>query len=720
MSVALDLGIFRRQGVRLVRQTEVAECGLACVAMVAGYHGLNVDLGSLRRQYPPSLRGAALHSLIAVADQLGFAARAVKLSLDELPALEAPAVLHWNLNHFVVLERVKGAKALIHNPDGRSKWYRLDELSDHFTGVALELRPTEDFAPEDRRQRLKLRQLWSRITGFKRALVQILILTLVMQAFVLASPYYMQVAIDRVAPALDGSLLTVLALGFGLFTLINAGAALLRAYVLLSAGTSLSFGISANVARRLFRLPVSWFEKRHVGDILSRFQSITPIRQALTEGAVAALLDGALAILTLAVMFFYSAALALLALAAFAIYALIRVLLFVPQRDAQEESIVNRGKEQSMLIESLRGIVTLRLFARESLRHALWQTRLTDAVNAEVHLGRISAWQDAARTLVFGLELVASIWLAIGYVIAGGFSLGMVFAYMAYKMQFLTNASSLIDKAFDFRMLGLHLERLADIALAEADAGFARTAPATGKLEGRIELRGVSFRYSASDPPVLRNINLVVQPGEHVAVTGPSGGGKSTLVKIILGLLQPDEGEVLIDGVPLARFGQRNYYGQVAAVLQDDSLFTGSLCDNIAFFDDDVDYERVAAAARQAAIHDEIMAMPMRFETLVGDMGSTLSGGQKQRVLLARALYRNPRLLVIDEGTSHLDPQREREINEAVASMGITRIIVAHRAESIAAADRVYLLDATRAAEFEAIRVVPQAAPVTLADGALP
>lgn len=715
MSVALDTGMFRRRGMRLVRQTEVAECGLASLAMVAAHHGLDIDLGTLRRQFPPSLRGVTLNALIGVADQLGFVGRAVKLSLDELSALDMPAVLHWNLNHFVVLEKVRGSRALIHNPEGRSKWYRISELSDHFTGIALELRPSEDFNAEDRRERLKLRQLWRRMSGLKRAFAQILILSLAMQAFVLASPYFMQVAIDRVVPALDASLLAVLALGFGLFTLMNAGAALLRAYVLLSAGTALSFGISANVARRLFRLPVAWFEKRHVGDILSRFQSVTPIRQALTEGAVAAFLDGGLALLTLAVMFFYSPALALLAIAAFGVYALIRVLLFLPQRDAQEESIVNRGKEQSLLIESLRGIVTLRLFGRESMRHALWQTKLTEAVNAEVQLGRISAWQDVARTLIFGLELVASIWLSIGQVIAGGFSLGMVFAYMAYKTQFLTNASSLIDKAFDFRMLGLHLERLADIALAEQDSGFVRRVSPTDELAGRIELRGIGFRYSASDPQVLRDVNLAVEPGEHVAVTGPSGGGKSTLVKIILGLLQPDEGEVLVDGVPLARFGQRNYYGQIAAVLQDDSLFAGSLGDNIAFFDDDADHERIVAAARQAAIHEEIMAMPMRYETLIGDMGSTLSGGQKQRVLLARALFRRPRLLVIDEGTSHLDPKREREINAAIANLGITRIVVAHRAESLASADRVYRLGGTGSTQLEPLDPAAPSTPLSLA-----
>jgi ATP-binding cassette subfamily B protein RaxB len=659
--------------------------------MVANYHGLDVDLGTLRRQFAPSLRGAALKSLISIADRLGFSSRAVKLPLDQLSNLQLPAILHWDMNHYVVLERTKGDKALVHDPAGQAKWLGFDEISRHFTGVALELRPADDFEPASRRERLRLSQLWRRITGLKRALVQTLVLSLVMQAFVLASPYYMQVAIDSALPALDHNLLTVLALGFGLFTLINVGASLLRSFVLLSAGSSLGYGIAANIARRLFRLPVSWFEKRHVGDILSRFQSVTPIQQALTQGAVAAVIDGALAILTLLVMFFYSAMLALIALFAFGLYALVRYVSFSQQREAQEETIVASAKEQSMLIESIRGIVTLRLFNRESARHAQWQSKLTEAVNANIGLARIGIWQQTANTLIFGLETVITIWLAVGFVIKGGFSVGMVFAYIAYKTQFLQRSASLIDQGIAFKMLGLHLERLSDIAMSEQDPSFAQALPLKTEFSGRLELRNIRFRYSPSDPLVLDGVNLVVEPGEHIAITGPSGGGKSTLVKIMLGLLEPDEGDVLVDGVPVARFGHKNYYDQIAAVLQEDSLFAGSLAENIALFDDAPDMQRIWAAASAAAIHEDVTRMPMGYETLVGDMGSSLSGGQKQRVLLARALYRSPKLLVMDEGTAHLDSRTEQRVNAGISAMGITRIIIAHRGETISAADKVFV-----------------------------
>lgn len=686
----LDLGFLARSRVRLVRQTEIAECGLASLTMVANYHGLDINLGTMRRRFAPSLRGAALKTLIGLADRIGLTPRAVKLPLEQLGNLHVPAVLHWDMNHYVVLERVKGEKALIHNPDGRSVWMPMAEVSDHFTGVALELRPSNDFQTGKERERLKLSQLWQRMTGIKRALLQVLVLTLVLQAFVLASPYYMQLAIDQAIPALDNDLLTVLALGFGLFTIINAGAALLRSFVLLVAGTSIGFALASNIARRLFRLPIDWFEKRHTGDILSRFQSIGPIQSMLTTGAVAALVDGIMAILTLALMLWYSPLLACIAIVAFVLYTIVRFVSFSFEREAIEASIITGGKEQSILIETLRGMTTLRLFGRETLRHALWQTRLTDAVNADVRVARIGIWQGTANTIIFGIENIVTIWLAVGFVIEGaGFSVGMVFAYMAYKGQFIGKAAALIDQAIAFRMLGLHLERLSDIALSDEDRSFGGSADIETQLKGRIELRDLFYRYAPSEPLVLEGVNLTVEPGEHVAITGPSGGGKSTLVKLLLGLVEPEAGEVLVDGLPLTRFGYKSFHGQIAAVLQEDSLFAGSLADNIALFDESIDMERVVGAAVAASIHDDIARMPMQYETLVGDMGSTLSGGQKQRVLLARALYRQPKILIMDEGTAHLDTGHEQAVNAAIGAMGITRIIIAHRQETISAANRI-------------------------------
>ncbi|MCU0906276.1 MAG: peptidase domain-containing ABC transporter [Rhodobacteraceae bacterium] len=690
----LQTGVALRPRIRLVRQNELAECGLACLAMVVGYHGLDTDLATLRRRFPPSPRGTALRTLMEVADRLELVTRPVKLPLDKLGQLKLPAILHWDLNHFVVLERVSRGRALIHDPAGRSRWMPLAELSDHFTGVALELAPGDAFVPARERVVVRLSTLWGRLRGLGGVLGQVLILSLVMQAFVLALPYYTQLAIDKVLPAGDRDLLLVLAMGFGMFLLVNVGAGLLRGFILLAAGSRLGFGISSNVARRLFRLPVDWFDRRETGDILSRFQSVGPIQQALVQGAMAAVLDGFLAVTTLVLLFVYSPTLAMVAIVALLFYGAVRYLSFSAERAAEEALIVTAGKEQTTLIETVQGIAVLRLTGREMARHTLWQARLADRTNASIHIGRIGIWQSTANSLIFGIENIVTIYLAVSLVLSGGFSVGMVFAYLAYKAQFLERSGTLVEQLIDFAMLRLHLERLSDITDTEEDRSFTVGPEARTDLKGAIELREVSYRYAPTEPFVLQAVNLRVGAGEHVAITGPSGVGKTTLLKVMTGLIAPESGEVLVDGVPIEKFGLRSFHEQISVILQDDVLFTGSIAANIAFLEDAPDMEQVAWAAATAAIHDEIMAMPMRYETLVGDLGSTLSGGQKQRVLLARALYRRPRMLIMDEGTAHLDAANEARVNAAIAALGITRVIVAHRRETVAAADRVIDLGA--------------------------
>ena len=708
MKMMLGAASVSNRPIRIVRQTERAECGLACLAMIAAHHHLDIDLSVLRRQFKPSARGASLRSLIAVADQLGLRSRAVKVPLDKLGKLELPAILHWNMNHFVVIEKVKRGRALIHDPDGETRWLPLEEISHQFTGVALEVAPAAEFTPATIRERLRFSQLWTSIVGWKRALLQTIALSATLQLFALASPYFMQIAIDGVVPANDLELLAALAIGFGLMTILNGGVTLLRSYVLIAAGNSLGYGITANVARRLFRLPIEWFERRTLGDVLSRFQSVLPLKQFMTEGAVATILDGAMALLTFALMMFYSPMLAMVSMISPTLYGVLRFSTFGAQRRAQNDLIVAGGKEQTTMIESLRGITTLRLFNREAMRHALWQTRLAELTNSQISLSRVTAWQQAGNATVLGLETVLLVWLAIRQVVGGAFTVGMVFAFLAYRTQFQQRAISLIDQAGNFGLLKLHLERLSDIALSDQDRSFATIPTDPALLVGRIELRNVSFAYSPTDPKVLDDLSLSVEPGGFVAITGPSGGGKTTLVKILLGLIDLDSGDLLVDGVPLRQFGHKNYHEQVAAVLQDDHLFEGSIADNIALFDDQPDLDRIRDVARMAALHDDIQAMPMRYETLIGDMGSSLSGGQRQRLLLARALYRRPRLLILDEGTSHLDPAKEQAVNRAISELGITRIIVAHRIETIQSAERVVALAEGRLTDMTAkIKTAP-------------
>ncbi|MDB5423532.1 MAG: putative bacteriocin processing/transport ATP-binding protein, partial [Phenylobacterium sp.] len=392
-----------RRRIRHIRQSEATECGLAALAMIANAWGHDVDLGALRRRFGVSSRGIGLRALIQTADALGYTSRPLKVDLTALASVQLPAVLHWDMNHFVVLEKVEKGRAFILDPAQDGRWHDQASLSRHFTGVALELSPTTDFAPVEDRRRLRLTQLWSGAHGLKRAIAQVAILSLVLQAYALATPYLLQLAVDQALPAFDYDLLAVLALGFGLFAVMNAGASLLRSFVLLASGTALSFGIASNVARRLMRLPLAWFEKRTVGDVLSRFQSVQPVQKLLTESAAASLIDGLLAVLTLALMLAYSPMLTAVAVVSLAIYAALRALTLPAERRAENERIAAAGREQGAMIETLRGIVTLRLAGRETMRHAVWQNKLSESLGASYAHERIRAWQAAASTLLTGV-----------------------------------------------------------------------------------------------------------------------------------------------------------------------------------------------------------------------------------------------------------------------------------------------------------------------------
>ncbi len=488
----------------------------------------------------------------------------------------------------------------------------------------------------------------------------------------------------------DVDLLVVLALGFGLLMVAGVATNAIRSLVIVFVQNLLHFQMGGRLFHHLIRLPLSYFEKRHIGDVLSRFSSIEPIRNVIAEGMVTALIDGVMVIATLTMMFIYSPQLTMVVLVAVFLYAGFRLALYRAFRQRSSDLVESRALEASMFIETLRAIQSLKLFNREGDRETQWLNRFADVQSANVRLGRARIVFSTINEALFGLENIISVYLAARLALDNVLTVGMIFAFMSYKQNFAGKTIMLIEKALDFRLLDLHLERLADIALTPLEPGYDLQTSYMRTIQGGIELRNVFFRYAETEPYVLEGINLKIEPGQFVTITGPSGGGKTSLIKIMLGLLQPTSGDVLIDGIPLTTLGPKTYREQIGAVMQEDQLLSGSLADNICFFDPVFDQERMTACARLACIHDEIMAMSMTYSSLVGDMGSSLSGGQKQRVLLARALYREPRILFMDEGTAHLDIQNERRINENLRRLCITRVNVAHREEIASGADCVF------------------------------
>jgi ATP-binding cassette subfamily B protein RaxB len=673
----------------VIRQTEAAECGLACLAMISSYHGHRIDLNTLRRRHPVSLKGVTLRALIQVASQMQLACRPLRFELSHVSQLHLPTIVHWDMNHFVVLKSVTRRGIVVHDPASGERFLPIAEASKHLTGVGLELSPTQGFLPKDETARLPFSTFWTQLRSSRHALVQILILSIALEVFVIASPFYLQLTVDEVIARGDADLLMVLALGFGLFTTIKIASTAIRSLIILIVQNVLHFQIGARLFRHLVRLPITYFEKRHIGDILSRFTSIEPIRSALAEGMIAATIDGLMAVATLAMIFIYSIQLAFVVLAAFVLYATLRVGLYRMFRERSLAAIEAKANESSTFIETVRAVQSLKIFNRESDRETQWLNRYADVVNANVRLGRARIAFTTINEVLFGLETVLIIYLAARLALNNFLTIGMIFAFMSYKQHFTDKAVQLVEKALDFRILELHLERLGDIALNPTERGHDQLLAYTRQVRGGIELRNVFFRYAEMEPFVLENISFTIEPGEFVTIMGPSGGGKTTLVKIMLGLLEPTSGEVLIDGIPLSTMGPRAYRENVGAVMQEDQLLSGSIADNICFFDPSFDQDRMIQCTQLAGVHDEIMSMPMTYNSLIGDMGSSLSGGQKQRVLLARALYRLPRILFLDEGTAHLDIDNERHINDAINQLQITRISVAHRPEMTSGAGRI-------------------------------
>jgi ATP-binding cassette, subfamily B, bacterial CvaB/MchF/RaxB len=686
---------FGRPSTPVILQNEAAECALACLTMVAATHGLHTDLPTLRQRFNLSLKGATMADLALMAGALKLQARAVRADPEQLDQVLLPAILHWDFNHFVVLVKVRRDAVLIHDPARGAQWVKWARLSRHFTGVAMELTPEAGFQAGNEERRITVRQLLGRVTGLKRSLAQIIALALVLEFFVLLTPFLLQWVVDDVLVSADRDLLVTLGVGFAILVAIQAATAAIRSWAVLHLSATLNLQWLGNVFAHLLRLPLVWFERRHMGDIWSRFFAVQQIQKTLTTSFLEVLLDGALVVATLAMMAIYSPRLTLIVLGFVIAYALLRWALFAPMRRATEEALVHDANKTSHFLESLRGVMAIKLFAAERDRQARFMNLVVEAMNADMVVRRMEVMLSVANRGLFGLERVLVIWVGALLVLDQGLTVGMLLAFVAYKEQFSQRVAAVIDKWAELKMLKVQGERLADIVLAEPEVvpavSFTQSEPTDRPL--RLELRDVTFRYSDTEPEVLKNISLSIEPGESVAIVGPSGCGKTTLIKVMLGILKPVHGEVLIGGRPLHVMGSAAWRAMVGTVMQEEPLFAGSIADNISFFDSKPDMDRIVACASLSAVHDEVDALPMGYHTLIGDMGAALSGGQKQRLLLARALYKKPRVLFLDEATSALDVERERQVNQAVRQLRLTRVIVAHRPETIASADRVIAIE---------------------------
>lgn len=674
----------------VIIQSEAQECAHACVAMIAGYFSLHTPIRELRAHFPPSTRGTSVAGLVQLAAALGLQSRAFRTDRESLALIKLPCVIHWDLTHFVVLAAVKRRHFLIHDPGigcisvGESEFWR------RFTGIAVELTPSADaYNKPQRKRKLDLGWLLGGLGVHKPLLGSILVLALLLEILSLLAPLMLQIATDSIIPAGDRMLLYVIGSGLLAVALVQAVISVMRRLLLINLAESLTITWNGTVCSRLLQRSYDFFIRRNIGDIHSRFGSIEVIRRTLSSRLIGGALDGFTALAALALIFFYSPVLALLTLGFSVAYAGLRIVTSRSISRSESAYLAAEADQQSLLLETLHGIQSIKVNGKESLKHARFVARTATAAEANSSLQRRSAWVDEAAQVVLRVHRLAAVFAGTLLVLEGRMSPGMLIAYVTYGMQFLDRSARLLDIWTEVRMLSIHVERLGDVVDDPSPVNRVACSQLLAPRNNGLRLESVSYRYGPEDPFILDECSVDIFPGECVAICGASGTGKSTLAKIILGLLEPQLGAVRIGSVDIKQISQAQLRAEIGCVLQDDQLFNGSIADNIAFFEPNYDRERVTESAMAAQIHDEIKAMPMAYDTLIIDMGASLSSGQRQRLILARALYRQPKILLLDEATSHLDLRNEELVNHAISCLSITRIIIAHRPQTLAVASRV-------------------------------
>ena len=674
---------------RSSEQYSEEESLLACIQMIGYTYECSLKANELRSIYLNYKNENQEELISMICDEIKFSSRAVKLTRNSINEVSTPCLVQKNDGSFIILDSVSVTGLIVIDPFNGKETIPIQIMFDYLTSFGIELRPKLDFSDEkEDKDTIKLSTFWSKSVGIKKTIFKIFILSIFIQIFILSTPLLMQLVIDDVLVSSDLDLLLLLTIAFFIilvFQLICTG---IRSLIISLFGTKLSVHMSSSLISHLFKLPMEYFESRHMGDIISRTNSLEQIRKLFTTTIVEGLVDGVMSIGLLMVMLFYSMHLTFLVLAFAVVYLLFRVVLYPHLRKAQKRLIVSRASKNSNLMESIRNIQSVKLYCKESNRLSLFDELNVLMSNDAIRLDKQNILFSLIKSAISGTQNIVVIYLSVHLVLNGDFSVGMIVAFLAYKNQFDNRVLNLIDKYMDFKIVSLHLNRLSDIAKTDEES-FLGQRDLKHKIQGKLEIHNTNFRYPESNADIFSNLNLVVKEGESIAITGPSGCGKTTLLKVMLGLLRPSIGEIIVDGKNIRDIGLHNYRSQIGSVMQNENLLSGTLYDNISFFDTRPDYDFIEKCAKLAGIHDDIIATSNKYNTKINDMGVTLSSGQIQRIILARALYRRPKILFLDEATSNLDNHTESYVVESISDLNITRIFIAHREHSINSADRV-------------------------------
>jgi HlyB family type I secretion system ABC transporter len=692
---ALLARLSRGQRVPVILQMTWTECGAACLAMILTHYGRRTPLAEARNQCGAGRDGVSTQAIAQAARAFGLRVKAYSVELTDLQYVGLPAIIHWRFNHYVVLERWSPAGADIVDPAVGRRQVTPAEFDAAFTGVVLTFEPGIGFERQGAADRSVWREFAAyvlRAPGARRLLIQVLGVSLLLQVLGLGLPFFTRILIDQVVPSGLDQLMAILGLGMLLVVVAQTVTTYLRSALLVSLRARLDSQMIVGFVEHVLTLPYPFFHARKSGDLLARLSSNTMIREALTSQTVTAILDGSLVIVYLAVQaaqapLFGGLVLALAVLQIGLLLSLNRRLYSLVQRD-----LVAQTESQSYLVEMLRGIGTLKAAGAEDAALDRWSNLFTAALNISVQRGQLMAVGEAGVELIRTLSPLLLLWIGAERVLDGSLSLGAMLAFNLLGASVLQPLTSLVSAGQQLHLAGAHLERIADVLAAQPEQER-RSTLVRQPLRGQIALDHVSFRYTPQAPLVLRDISVSIEPGQKVALVGRTGSGKTTLAMLLLALYEPGAGQIRYDATPLANLDFRGLRRQLGIVLQESFLFSGSIRENIAFSAPGCSLEEIMEVARLAGIHDEIMQMPMQYETLVAEGGSALSGGQRQRLSIARALAHRPAILLLDEATSSLDTVTERIVDQNLSRLACTRVVIAHRLSTVRNADLILVLE---------------------------
>lgn len=694
---------FRSAGrVPVILQMSAVECGAACLAMILTYHGRRTSASECRECCGAGRDGATALAIAESARRFGLRVKGYSVGLADFRQVSLPAVVHWNFDHFLVVERWSPSAIDVVDPAvGRTR-LTAEEFDAGFTGVVLTFEPGAHFERRRTRPHLTRRAYLSyalRSPGAAGMLGQVIGASLLLQLLGLALPVFTKVLIDYVIPFRATDVMLLLGLGTGIWVLTNLVGTYLRSSVLIYLQARLDSQMVIDFFEHVLALPFKFFQQRTSGDLLMRLGSNATLREIFTSQTVSAVLDGGLVVVYLGILVAWQPWFGLLVVGLGMLQVALLLAVTPAMHRLLQRDLRAQADSQSYLVEALNGISTLKASGAEYRALERWSDLFFNQLNVSLKRSRLSATMETLMSSLRLLSPLVLLWAGAHYVIAGRMTIGAMLALNALAASFLSPLASLVSNGQRLQLAGAHLERIGDVLEAAPEQATQAGAMPT-RLSGSLEIRKVSFKYDSAAPFVLRDISLRVEPGQKIALVGRTGSGKSTLARLILGLYQPTEGEILYDGrVRLEELNLRWLRQQFGVVPQEPFLFSGSIRENISFQDPSLSLEQIERAAKLAAIHDEITKMPMGYETIIAEGGTAISGGQRQRLALARALVHQPTFLLLDEATSHLDAVTEDLIDESLNQMRCTRIIIAHRLSTIRNADLILVMDGGRIVE---------------------